>query len=59
MTLEEKYQQLCATPSDIYMHLPKLREYAEKFNHVTEMGFRHGEVYRTDVNHGLLILERV
>ncbi len=42
MTIEEKYLELCNTPSDIYMHLPKLREYAEKCKHVTEMGFRWG-----------------
>jgi hypothetical protein len=42
MTLEEKYTELCNTPSDIYKHLPKLRECAEKCEHVTEMGFRWG-----------------
>lgn len=42
MQTEEKYQELCNTPSDIYMHLPKLREYAEKCKHVTEMGMRTG-----------------
>ena len=42
MTLEQKYKELCDTPSDIYMHLPKLREYASKCEHVTEMGFRTG-----------------
>lgn len=27
-------------PSDIYLHLPKLREYAEQCDHITEMGVR-------------------
>lgn len=40
METEIKYQELCNTPSDINYHLPKLREYAEKCNHVTEMGMR-------------------
>lgn len=43
MTKEEielKYQELCSTPSDINEHLPKLREYAEICNHVTELGVR-------------------
>lgn len=37
---EKKYQELCNTPSDIFKHLPKLREYADKCSHVTEMGVR-------------------
>jgi hypothetical protein len=41
MTLEEKYIQLCNTPSDINEHLPTLKEYASKCNHVTEMGVRY------------------
>lgn len=40
MTIEEKYQELCATPSDINIHLPTLREYADKCEHVTEFGVR-------------------
>lgn len=40
MTLEQKYEELCRTPSDINEHLPTLREYADKCEHVTEMGVR-------------------
>lgn len=39
-TLSEKYEELCNTPSDIYMHLPILKEYASKCDHITEMGVR-------------------
>ena len=38
--IEKKYQELCATPSDINQHLPKLREYADQCEHITEMGVR-------------------
>jgi hypothetical protein len=38
--IEKRYQELCNTPSDIFKHLPKLREYADKCNHITEMGVR-------------------
>lgn len=40
MTIEEKYKELCRTPSDINEHLPTLREYADKCEHVTEFGVR-------------------
>lgn len=40
MTLEERYEELCRTPSDINEHLPTLREYADKCEHITEMGVR-------------------
>lgn len=43
MTKEEielRYQDLCRTPSDIYMHLPMLRVLADKCNHCTELGVR-------------------
>lgn len=40
MNTEQIYQDLCNTPSDINEHLPKLREYADKCNHITEMGVR-------------------
>ena len=40
MTIEAKYQEKCATPSDINQHLPTLRKYAELCRHVTEMGVR-------------------
>ena len=38
--IENRYQELCATESDIFLHLPKLREYADKCEHVTELGTR-------------------
>lgn len=38
--IEERYQELCRTPSDINLHLPTLREYADKCDHVTEFGVR-------------------
>lgn len=40
MTIEECYQELCRTPSDISEHLPILREYADRCEHVTEFGVR-------------------
>lgn len=40
MEIEKKYQEFCNTPSDINEHLPKLREYANMCEHVTEMGVR-------------------
>ena len=44
MTLAEEYERLCATPSDIYEHLPTLagmvREH--KARHVIELGTRSG-----------------
>lgn len=38
--IELKYQEFCRTPSDINYHLPKLREYADKCETVTEFGVR-------------------
>lgn len=40
MNLEDNYALLCATPSDVNEHLPTLREYADKCQHVTEFGVR-------------------
>lgn len=40
MTLEEKYQHLCGTHSDINDALPVLRKYAAQCRHVTEFGIR-------------------
>jgi hypothetical protein len=40
MSIEEKYQMACKTPSDIYEHLPTLRRYAAECRHVTELGVR-------------------
>lgn len=40
MTIDERYVELCMTPSDIWEHLPILRAYADKCEHVTEMGVR-------------------
>lgn len=39
-SLEEKYEELCRTPSDINEHLPTLRRYADECDHVTEFGVR-------------------
>lgn len=38
--LEEMYKQRCMTFGDIQEHLPTLREYASKCNHITETGVR-------------------
>lgn len=38
--IEAKYQELCKTESDIFMHLPTLRKYADECTHITEMGTR-------------------
>ena len=40
MKLTEIYNQKCASPSDIYEHLPTLKAYASECTHVTEMGVR-------------------
>ena len=40
ITLNERYNQLANTPSDINEHLPTLKQYAEQCSHVTEMGVR-------------------
>lgn len=39
--LEQIYNRLCSTPSDINEHLPTLKEYASECDHVTEMGVRY------------------
>lgn len=41
-TINEIYKHFCNTPGDINEHLPVLKEYAEKCEHVTEMGARWG-----------------
>jgi len=38
--IENHYNNLVNTPSDINEHLPTLRKYAEECKHVTEMGVR-------------------
>jgi len=38
--IEEKYKQLCETPSDINEHLPTLRKYALLCDTIVEMGVR-------------------
>lgn len=38
--IEKRYQELCATPSDINEHLPTLKKYAGMCDRVTEMGVR-------------------
>lgn len=35
------YKQLCESPSDIFEHLPTLKDLASECNHVTEMGVRY------------------
>lgn len=40
MTVNLLYKVACNTPSDINEHLPVLREYASKCDHITEMGVR-------------------
>lgn len=42
INIQEEYQLACKCDSDINEHLPKLREYAEKCTHITEMGTRYG-----------------
>lgn len=38
--IEEKYQQLCATPSDINEHLPTIKKYASECESIVELGVR-------------------
>src|SRR3990167_7996416 len=38
--IEEKYQQLCDTPSDINEHLPTINKYACLCNSIVELGVR-------------------
>ena len=40
MTLDEIYYEKCTTQSDINEHLPVLREYGDKVDHINEMGVR-------------------
>lgn len=40
MNINETYDRLCKTPSDINEHLPTLKKYAENVDHITEMGVR-------------------
>jgi hypothetical protein len=40
MTLDEIYYEKCRTRSDINEHLPVLRDYGDKVDHITEMGVR-------------------
>ena len=42
MQLDKLYQEKCNEVSDIYFHLPKLKELSSKSNHVTEFGVRGG-----------------
>jgi len=39
-SLEQKYNDLVNTPSDINEHLPTLKKYSEECEHITEMGVR-------------------
>ena len=40
MTIQELYERNCNTPSDINEHLPILKTYYDKCNHITEFGVR-------------------
>lgn len=40
--IQQEYELACRCDSDINEHLPKLREYAEKCTHITELGTRYG-----------------
>lgn len=40
--LEDKYNELCKTVSDINEHLPTLFKYSSMVNHITEFGVRRG-----------------
>lgn len=40
MTIKEKYQQACTTPSDINEHLPTLKRYADQCETICELGVR-------------------
>jgi predicted O-methyltransferase YrrM len=44
MSLETEYRRLCATPSDIYLHLPRMVALVEALDakHVIELGTRTG-----------------
>ncbi len=42
MTIEERYAALLSEPSDIQLHLPKLRELASQVDNVCEFGVRTG-----------------
>ena len=39
--LNQIYERLCNTPSDINEHLPTLMKYASECKHITEMGVRY------------------
>lgn len=61
--VEQKYMELSQVPSDIHEHMVVLRYYADKCDHVTELGVRKGvstwaflssmakRVVSVDVNH--------
>lgn len=40
--LDQLYASACSTPSDIFMHLPRLAALAAQCEHVTELGVREG-----------------
>ncbi len=42
MTLEEYYNAVCTTPSDIRLDIPVLYEHAKQCKHITEFGTGHG-----------------
>lgn len=61
LTLAERYAELCATPSDIYLHLPRFVALVEALGakHVIELGSRSGVstvawLYALEGSEGLL-----
>jgi hypothetical protein len=40
--IDDEYQAVCDSPTDINEHLPTLRAYAEQCTHITELGTRWG-----------------
>jgi cephalosporin hydroxylase len=41
MTIDQQYDALCSTPSDIWEHLPTLKKYAEQSESIVELGVRY------------------
>ena len=43
MNLQQKYEELCGVPSDIFKHLPTLKKYSEESTTIVELGVRYGD----------------
>lgn len=54
-TFKIEYENACNTPSDINENLPILFEFANKCNHVTEMGVRYGTSTRAFLNTDVIL----